>query len=975
MNRYRINQILSVLLFPFCDPELGEKDWLLQKTIEYEKFRKYNGDDLKSMAAREDQFGKYRHACSNLQHYLEKRNEGRIKSYDDLMQLCEHYYSMQELLKKLQEYDTAEKVCGTWREQIAVFYYEKLEKVAKSLITYRDGVAAIRTWNVKDPDKEDLFAAPQVFDKVEIWSLLCRFTVPDIYIASFAVQCGLEIEVLYGQNAFISLADKLLVKSLRKGIAENHLHFNVGFDYTTIWLHNVNPSVLYKNLCVDVEEIMNWKEKARIGQAAIFRCCAAMFLIKEQDSGDDFFSWLRKKTVIENREEMVSVLMDMDRGRVSEREKLRNSLGELEKLLDSTDSDIGYDFLLKTIYGEYRELRTSSEFILLYFCCRYINRHKWDTKFAHLFLQYLRIKNNLFYSRQQRYEVKGLRYFQKYYRASSQALQLAGEEDVMLEVFRSQAKITALKKLEIRISPAVEKGDMDCFRIDECRSYIREQLCDQLRKIFYVYRRYILETLIGVQKTGALLVAEGREKRELGFSYCDLYEKVENLLRGETTVTVPTLGIVYHFIKMELLDNMTGYFCWKKIREDLIKYSKHSLIMRQHMANVAIVIEELRQKIPKLSEYIVGIDAASDENAMEPWMFAPAYTQMRSHLVAQPVAVHNALRQKYYSIQNIGFTYHVGEDFRHVISGLRHIDEVIDHFRYKPGDRLGHAIVLGIDIRKWVNENEVVALPLQEYMENLLWMWGKDVYDGINLPIQLEKLEERILKVVEEIGMRTEGMTVRMLYDAYQKKFYYDHKKIMEDECNEENQEEKDKSLFCRYSGKNGVIQSGGWTSNRLLCTNYCPVFEEKYRKVKLIRVSADEIEAYEMLQEYLLKKVETKGIFVETNPTSNLTIGDFNDFCEHPIFRMNAVKRGEGSEHHLMVTINSDDPAVFQTNVENELAYVYYATEHNGYAKEDVLEWIDKIRQNGLDASFIQQEKGSMQMLQELSLILDALR
>lgn len=59
-----------------------------------------------------------------------------------------------------------------------------------------------------------------------------------------------------------------------------------------------------------------------------------------------------------------------------------------------------------------------------------------------------------------------------------------------------------------------------------------------------------------------------------------------------------------------------------------------------------------------------------------------------------------------------------------------------------------------------------------------------------------------------------------------------------------------------------------------------------------------------------------------------------------------------------MFVTVNSDDPAVFNTNVENELAYIYYAAEAQGEAKSDVLEWVDKIRQYGMDASFIQNEK-----------------
>ena len=72
------------------------------------------------------------------------------------------------------------------------------------------------------------------------------------------------------------------------------------------------------------------------------------------------------------------------------------------------------------------------------------------------------------------------------------------------------------------------------------------------------------------------------------------------------------------------------------------------------------------------------------------------------------------------------------------------------------------------------------------------------------------------------------------------------------------------------------------------------------------------------------------------------------------------------------MVTVNSDDPAVFHTNVENELAYIYYAAEYSGNPKEVILSWIDQIRQNGMEASFIKKVKSAGQLLEEISRILD---
>ena len=71
---------------------------------------------------------------------------------------------------------------------------------------------------------------------------------------------------------------------------------------------------------------------------------------------------------------------------------------------------------------------------------------------------------------------------------------------------------------------------------------------------------------------------------------------------------------------------------------------------------------------------------------------------------------------------------------------------------------------------------------------------------------------------------------------------------------------------------------------------------------------------------------------------------------------------------------VNSDNPVIFNTNVENELAYIYYAAEYQGHSKEHVLAWVDTIRQNGLDGSFVLEEKEPWRILDEVEQIMEAL-
>lgn len=122
-----------------------------------------------------------------------------------------------------------------------------------------------------------------------------------------------------------------------------------------------------------------------------------------------------------------------------------------------------------------------------------------------------------------------------------------------------------------------------------------------------------------------------------------------------------------------------------------------------------------------------------------------------------------------------------------------------------------------------------------------------------------------------------------------------------------------------------------------------------------------------------MIQKVEKKGVYLEANPTSNLTIGDFSQIRNHPIFQLDSIRNQEGN--HSMMIVNSDNPTIFNTNVESELAYIYYAADEFGYSKSEILEWIDRIRQRGMDASFIKSEKDALQILSEIQEMMDYIK
>lgn len=959
MNRYRLNQILEVLLFPVIDPRLGKEDVLLSFYQAYQRIEVLDKSPLSGSAQRDKALREYKKCQTKLIDYLSQRCQGKMKSEDDILLLCKLYHPMegiQQEMTLIKRGRLAKNYVDIQTESICLYYLKKLSSVAEALITYRDGIAAIRQWNGQDGSAQNnIFRSESVYNKVEIWNLLCRMTVPDLYIVMAAVDKGFGLEALYEQKSYIALADKLLNKVLQKGIAENHMHFNVGMDYEAVWLYYTDLQFL---------ENQNGRKRKRDDyvrlEVSVFRALAARYIENGQyeEGFDDWLHWDRVKYM---KDLVYAMVHDSAVQEISS--ELYSHIMLFYQELSVREAVREGDYLLAGIYDKYLEYKVSSEFIFLYQSYRYIVTHETDTFFARAFLQYIRFKNAFFYDRQERNVWQGLGYFRRrYHDMKTAAVEVMRKPDVMLESFRFQAKIGCLKKLEIRIAPEVQESDVCGLDFRKAQQIIKSKLYDQIYEILSAYRKYLLECLIGVRKTWRLLKQEERQGT--------VTKEITDIIHGYGSregFLIPQLGVIFHFIKTEQTADTLDAYCWRDVQG--IGNLPSRMNRRYFAADIAQAVEEIRSTISELDEYLVGIDAASEENVMEPWMFSQAYQLMRSHLSTKPVLKSSDGREEFHRIQNIGFTYHVGEDFRHLVSGLRHTDEVLEKFGYRAGDRLGHALVLGVDAAQWVSENEVVPISVLEHLENLLWMWGVNTCDEYYLPVRLEILEDKILNIAERIYPNAQTITIKMLYQAYQRKFDSDHALVAR-KMNGGEQAAEEELGRVRNCVECERKFCSAWDSDKLLMTNYCPGYIQKYERIELVPVGKDEIEVYQKLQEYLIRKVEQKGIYLEMNPTSNLTIGDFSQIKNHPVFKLSDL-RGE-ERNHVLLTVNSDDPAVFNTNVENELAYIYYAAEESGSSKSEILEWIDRIRQQGMDASFIKREKRPDEILLEVQEIMD---
>ena len=110
-----------------------------------------------------------------------------------------------------------------------------------------------------------------------------------------------------------------------------------------------------------------------------------------------------------------------------------------------------------------------------------------------------------------------------------------------------------------------------------------------------------------------------------------------------------------------------------------------------------------RDSYPQINKYLSGVDAAANELEAPPEIFGPVYRYLRRK-----------------GFQH--FTYHAGEDFHHLIGGLRAMYEAVEFLDLHRGDRIGHGTAAGIDPRIWLDHlGEEFPISQGEWLDDLLF--------------------------------------------------------------------------------------------------------------------------------------------------------------------------------------------------------------------------------------------------------------
>jgi len=190
-----------------------------------------------------------------------------------------------------------------------------------------------------------------------------------------------------------------------------------------------------------------------------------------------------------------------------------------------------------------------------------------------------------------------------------------------------------------------------------------------------------------------LLTSENLNRLKRKFYDLDCLEKKKNLSKEEKR-------------KLDTLKSLYLY--------------KHLFINKKYCQNGFISAVEV-----DLTRYISGIDAASREHTTPPDVFASVFNYIRGSIeIARISFEHKANTENYKSPpKHFQFTFHVGEDFRDILTGMRNTVEAIIFLGLKKGDRIGHALALGLQHNQWARKKRRIFTSKEEQFDNAVFAY------------------------------------------------------------------------------------------------------------------------------------------------------------------------------------------------------------------------------------------------------------
>jgi hypothetical protein len=304
-------------------------------------------------------------------------------------------------------------------------------------------------------------------------------------------------------------------------------------------------------------------------------------------------------------------------------------------------------------------------------------------------------------------------------------------------------------------------------------------------------------------------------------------------------------------------------------------------VLARYIRNRPSVLRELR-----------GLGVMSWERNGPVWLFEVPFKRLID-ASAEVAASHPRLE-----LRSIQTALHVGEDFDHLLSGLRQIYEPFEWGLVQRGDRVGHALALGLSLDEWCQRNPWVRMrPWDRILDIGFAYWALDT---LKLHLESDCLEQ----------MRIDAR------DALRRVFQGDEPALDPLEVARSiwlalPRTPPRMSAHGATTSASGILASAHQLKARILDDRACG---RRALELSLPVETKHDLGVLRVVHEAVHNCVAKWQVAIEVNPSSNLLIGGFRSIFEQPTFHTS----------ELPITLNTDDPLTFGTALADEYAYAW---------------------------------------------------
>ena len=472
---------------------------------------------------------------------------------------------------------------------------------------------------------------------------------------------------------------------------------------------------------------------------------------------------------------------------------------------------------------------------------------------------------------------------------------------------------------------------------------------------------------------------------------------------------IKKFGLVVHFIKED--EHREEHSLTSRIGSP-IPHLRWGRRRRRIRSEAMGLYRMLRQPTPVVP-FVVGIDAANLELSTPPEVFAPVFRFLRELPITllgseRPFSPYTRLEDTIRRLaerRRLGMTYHVGEDFRHLLSGLRAICEVVEFLAPQPGDRLGHGTALALDPKDWLEHNGYqAAVPRLEWLDTLVWVHhflgpGDEVVGELAIEDTIQRLSWEIYSnaignqydplqldrgrfgwrgrerrrssdsLLPNRGLLDWDWSPLTLWDAWNLRqldpYSVDLETLLFGELQLFPCRQFAEEVHRWHSVQERVLRSVkkkiGSRNAMLLLALYwlSPVVRSKGAEVMMVDMKEQKhlwLELCRRVEERMKEQVHEKELVVEVNPSANRIIGPMSHYGQHHVFHLTLDKEHK-LKRQVRVSVNTDNPAVCNTTLAHEHYLLGEILMGRGVPEPEVVKWLDWLRENGNEYNFLKRQ------------------